>query len=155
MGWSMSPMDPAGMFLTTSSKITSGAMPRFWASRASRCPNSCLNQVTIQKPRNMNISMSQVLGMAAGQVKNFMSFSLMYFRVMTCIAVAVPKLISAICGSSAPAPRSSLCLSPAPTTTGSPSGRPVSCAACLVTCPRTSSGENSLTHWSWVIPSGL
>ncbi|OQC23546.1 MAG: hypothetical protein BWX71_02037 [Deltaproteobacteria bacterium ADurb.Bin072] len=78
----------------------------------------------------------------------------MYFRVRMCMAVAVPKLISAMDCSMAPAPRSSLCLSPAPTTTGRPSGRPVSSEAFFVIRPRTSSGLKSLTQCSFAMPSG-
>ena len=47
-GWSIRPSEPAGTVRASSSKSTSGAIPRSAASATSRSPNSRLNHSTIQ-----------------------------------------------------------------------------------------------------------
>ena len=55
-GCSIRPSEPGGTAFTSSSNSVSGATPRCSASCRSNRPNCSLNQLTIQKPRVIWIS---------------------------------------------------------------------------------------------------
>ena len=117
--------------------ISSGDTPSFSASSLSLSPNSLINQLSIQKPRNTCISGFHALLMTDGYDGRNACGS-KYCSVYISIVELVPKDIDALSGLATERPSVSQALSAPVAMSGSPSGAPVSAAASFVMQPRTS-----------------